>query len=368
VVPHSYDKPIPAKNRQQEVSVRIVVPARNEEDCLGRCLESLVNQQGIGFEITVVDDGSTDRTTEIAESFAGVRLLRAPEPAPGVSGKSNALMVGSLGAIAPWLLFTDADTFHYPGSLAHAVREAENSGVDMLSYSPEQETISWSERALMPLVFADLVRVYPPQRVNDPQDPTVAANGQYMLARRQVYEAVGGHSAVADKILEDVELARLFKESHHHLLFRYGAGLVRTRMYRDFRSMCEGWTKNLALLFPHPLTLAVFRMLEFVAIPVLAVVAALALRRDSPAIAFSALGASAGLYARFWRRVRRAHFPAAANLLSFFGVPLFAWLLARSWLHCNVRGTATWKGRTYSHSAPDRRPASSIGRGSETES
>jgi len=133
MVSHSYDKPIPAKNRQREVSVRIVVPARNEEDCLGRCLESLVTEQGIGFEIVVVDDGSTDRTREIAESFAGVRVLRAPEPPPGVSGKSNALIVGTSGATAPWLLFTDADTFHYPGSLGHAVREAENSGVDLLS-------------------------------------------------------------------------------------------------------------------------------------------------------------------------------------------------------------------------------------------
>jgi len=219
----------------------------------------------------------------------------------------------------------------------------------------------------MPLLFADLVRVYPPQRVNDPQDPTVAANGQYILARREVYEALGGHSAVADKILEDIELARLFKASHHRILFWHGAGLVRTRMYRDFRSMCEGWTKNLALLFPRPLTLAAFRILEFVVIPGLATVAALTLTRGNLAIAFIALALSAGLYARFLRRVRRAHFPAIANLISFPGLPLFAWLLARSWLH-KVRGTATWKGRTYSHSAPEGRAASSIGRGSQTES
>jgi hypothetical protein len=367
VVSHSYDKPIPAKVRQPEVSVRIVVPARNEEDCLGRCLESLVNQQGIGFEIIVVDDGSTDRTREIAASFAGVRVLRAPEPAPGVSGKSNALIVGSSGATAKWLLFTDADTVHYPGSLAAAVQEAESARVDLLSYSPEQETISWSECALMPLVFAELARTYPPQRVNDPQDPTVAANGQYILACREVYEALGGHSAVADKLLEDVELARLFKASYHGILFRYGAGLVRTRMYRDFRSMCEGWSKNLALLFSRPLALAGFRILEFVAVPGLATVAALMLTRGNLAIASVALASSAGLYARFWRRVRQAHFPAVANLISFFCLPLFAWLLARSWLH-KVRGTATWKGRTYSHSAPDRRAASSIGRGSQTES
>lgn len=368
MVSHTYDKPISVKNRPRGVSVRIVVPARNEQDSLGRCLESLVNQQGIGFEITVVDDGSTDRTPEIAASFAGVRLLRAPEPLPGVSGKCNALIVGASGTSAQWLLFTDADTFHYPGSLAHAVREAESSRVDLLSYSPEQETGSCSERALMPLVFSELARVYPPQRVNDPQDPTVAANGQYILARREVYEALGGHSAVADKILEDIELARLFKASHHHILFRHGAGLVRARMYRDFRSMSEGWTKNLALLFPHPLALVVFRMLEFVAIGAFAAVAAVALTRGHAAFALAAFALGAVFYARFWRRIRRAHFPAVANLMSFLGLPLFVWLLLRSRLHFKVRGTVTWKGRTYSHSAPDGRAASSIGRDSETES
>jgi glycosyltransferase involved in cell wall biosynthesis len=368
VVSHNYDKPIPRQNRRPEVSVQIIVPARNEEAGIGRCLESLVSQQGIGFEITVVDDGSTDRTREIAGSFEGVRVLRAPEPPPGVSGKCNALMLGSSGATARWLLFTDADTLHYPNSLAHAVNEAETSGVDLLSYSPEQETISWSERALMPLVFAELVRVYPPQRVNDPQDPTVAANGQYILVRRDAYEALGGHRAVADKILEDIELARLLKASYRRILFRHGVGLVRARMYRDFRSMCEGWTKNLALLFPHPLALAVFRIAEFVTLGALAVVATLALTRGRLVIAFSVLLAAAALYAIFWRRVERAHFPAAANLTCFFGLPLFAWLLVRSWLHFKVRDAVTWKGRTYSHSAPDQRVASSIGRDSEAES
>jgi hypothetical protein len=364
VVSQNYDKPIPGQNRRPEVSVQIVVPARNEEACIGRCLESLVSQQGIAFEITLVDDGSTDRTREIAGSFNGVRMLRAPEPPPGVSGKCNALIVGSSGATAPWLLFTDADTFHYPNSLAHAVHEAETSCVDLLSYSPEQETNSWSELVLMPLVFAELARVYPPRRVSDPRDPTVAANGQYILVRREVYEALGGHRAVADKILEDIELARLLKASHRRILLRHGVGLVRARMYRDFRSMCEGWTKNLALLFPHPLALAVFRIAEFVTLGALAVVATLALTRGSLVIAFSASLAAAAIYALFWRRIGRAHFPVVANLMCFFGLPLFAWLLARSWLHGKVRGAVTWKGRTYSHSAPDQRVASSIGRDS----
>src|SRR5438105_3149194 len=232
------------------VIVHVIVPARNEQDCIARCLDSLVRQQGISFRITVVDDGSTDQTRAIAESFPTVQVIRAPEPGPGISGKCNALIAGAKQATAQWLLFTDADTVHYPGSLSAAVLEAETHDVDLLSYSPEQETDSWGELALMPVVFADLVRTYPTERVNDPADPAVAANGQYILVKHEVYAALSGHKSVADKILEDVELARLFKAYHHKILFRHGAGLVRTRMYRSFRAMCEGWTKNLALLFP----------------------------------------------------------------------------------------------------------------------
>ncbi len=304
---------------QQPAIVQIIVPARNEQDCIGRCLESLAAQQGIEFQITVVDDGSTDRTRAIAESFAGVLVLAAGEPPAGVMGKCNALIVGAKGASAQWLLFTDADTYHYSGSLAAAVQEAETRDVDMLSYSPEQETSSWAEMTLMPIVFADLVQAYPPERVNDPSDAIAAANGQYLLVRREAYEKLGGHAPVAGKVLEDVELAHLFKSTGRKIWFRYGGGLVRTRMYRDFRSMCEGWTKNLALLFPHPLRLAFYR-----------------------------------------------HFPMKDNLAAFFGLPLFVWLLWRSWLHSNVRRAVTWKGRTYPHLEPSTPVESSTRKGSLT--
>lgn len=334
------------------VNVQVIVPARNEEDCIGRCLESLVHQQGIEQRVTVVDDGSTDRTRAIAASFPGVHVISAVELHPGVSGKCNALITGAAAAAADWLLFTDADTWHYPGSLAAAVKEAQERGVDLLSYSPEQETGSWYDTILIPVVYAELARTYPTIRVNNPQDPIVAANGQYILVRRTIYETLGGHKAIADKLLEDVELAGLFKQSHHSIWFRYGAGRVRTRMYRTFAAMWEGWTKNLVILFRHPLRLAAVRMLEFCSIAGLVVAFVLLQTEGSKSAAAIAGFAAALFYLVFLLRVRRAHFPWAANLLSFFGLPLFAALLVRSWLHSRVRGAVRWKGREYRESAP----------------
>src|SRR5262249_17336968 len=150
--------------------------------------------------------------------------------------------------------------------------------------------------------------------------------------------------AVANKILEDVELARIFKASHHPIWFRHGAGLVRTRMYRSFRSLCEGWTKNLALLFLNPLRLAALRGLEFLAITGMIVTGVVGASESDYLLALGAVIGGLLLYFLFLRRVWRAHFPWTANLMSFFGLPLFATLLLRSWVHSRLRGAVTWKG------------------------
>ena len=142
--------------------VSIIVPARNEEASLGDCLQSLTAQTGVAFEIIVVDDGSTDRTREIAESFAGVRII-SPGPLPaGWTGKNNAVVAGAREARGSWLLFTDADTVHGLGSLARALAEAKENKAEMLSYSPEQIAVTFWEMAVLPVVFAELARQYPP--------------------------------------------------------------------------------------------------------------------------------------------------------------------------------------------------------------
>ena len=339
-------------SERQNPDVQVIVPARNEQECLGRCLQSLVSQQGIDFQITVVDDSSTDRTRSIAESFAGIRVISSHEPAPGVSGKCNALITAAVGSKAKWLLFTDADTFHLPGSLAAAVAEAKERNVDLLSYSPEQEVVTWSEQALMPVIFADLTRTYPTEAVNDPSSLVVAANGQYLLVRRETYEQSGGHATVASCVLEDVEMARLFKNAGRRIWFRYGGGIVRTRMYRSFSAMVEGWTKNLTLLFHQTILLAAIRLLEFGMIASALIAGIILIGLHHPQTGWGLLAAAGVFYFRFLMRIRVAHFSWRANLMAIFGLPLFAVLLLRSYLHARVRGAVTWKGRRYTHSEP----------------
>lgn len=326
----------------QVPTVSVIVPARNEEASLADCLRSLVAQTGVNFEVILVDDHSTDRTREIALSFPGVRVIDAGPLPEGWTGKNNAVTAGAREARGEWLLFTDADTVHLPGSLAAALSEAHQNGVELLSYSPEQIAVTFWEMATLPVVFAELARQYSPSKVSDPASPIAAANGQYILIQRETYEAVGGHAAIASHILEDVALARAVKNSGRRIRFRYAADRVRTRMYRNYRQLRDGWTKNLALLFPNPGWLAIKSLLVWSFPSAALLLVAFGLAKHSWWNAFVVL-------AFLWpiSRLRRANFDVAMEVLgAFFGMPMFAYLLLRS-RRAHANGSVSWKGRTY---------------------
>jgi glycosyltransferase involved in cell wall biosynthesis len=326
--------------------VSVIVPARNEEACLGRCLESLLRQEGVSFEVIVVDDGSADRTREIAESFPGVRVVNARPLLAGWSGKTNAMLTGAHVSQGEWLLFTDADTAHLPGSLARAVTEAKEHGAALLSYSPAQDVHGFWQKAVMPVIFAELAATYRASEVNSPTSPAAAANGQYLLIAREAYDAVGGHASIASSLLEDVALAQKVKASGRKLFFRYGADAVSTRMYRSFRQLTEGWTKNLALLFPSPVRLAVLRFLEFALITSSVAESIYAVYDGRTRVAIASSVLAIVLSTILFRRIRRTHFSWDANLFALIGLPVFSYLLLRSRLF-HKEGKVTWKGRHY---------------------
>jgi glycosyltransferase involved in cell wall biosynthesis len=326
--------------------ISVIIPARNEEDCLGSCLESLTAQTGVSFEIIVVNDHSDDRTVEVAQGFPQVTIVDAGELPEGWSGKNNALTAGVKKALGSWFLFTDADTTHLPGSLAASFSEALQRRADLLSYSPAQEVWGFSEKAVMPVIFAELGATYRPARVSDPKSRMAAANGQYILVSRRVYENVGGHAAVAQSLLEDVALARAIKHSGGRIFFRYGGDAVRTRMYRNFVQLRDGWTKNLVLLFPSAGRLATLRLIEFILIVGGAALSVFAYAQDRRWVAAAAALMTVTLYGFLLKRIARAHFAWDANAIAVFGLPLFAYLLLRSKLSY-VSGNVSWKGRTY---------------------
>jgi glycosyltransferase involved in cell wall biosynthesis len=303
---------------------------------------------GRDWELLVVDDHSTDGTRRIAQSLNGVTVLDPESLQPGWTGKANALWTAARISRGEWLLFTDADTIHEPGSLERAMHEAEAAHASLLSYSPRQLVSGFWQRALMPLVFSELALAYPPQKVSDPSARVAAANGQFLMVRREPYFAAGGHKAVAASLLEDVDLAFLFKRRHLAIRFRYAPDALSARMYRSFGLMFEGWTKNLARLFANPLGTAVWRALD------------LALLLGLPVLLWYDWGIYIARYAfaalwlrtlwRFYNRVAKSNFSRLNCALAIFGLPLFCLLLVRSWFSHAVRGQVAWKGREYSTS------------------
>jgi hypothetical protein len=248
------------------------------------------------------------------------------------------------------LLFTDADTIHDPGDLVRALHEAKKHKVALLSYSPRQIVTGIAQRALMPLVFSELASVYPPKEVNDPGKRLAAANGQFLLVDRAAYFAAGGHRAVGRSVLEDVDLAWNLKRAGarnggRYIRLRFAPDALSTRMYRTVGEMMEGWEKNLALLFPHALMLAAWRLLDIalLLLPLLIVI-----------LPYMIWWKDAILWLvwlrnliRFYGRVRRSNFGWLDCLLSAFALPLFIYLLVRSWMNHKLFHQVAWKGREY---------------------
>jgi glycosyltransferase involved in cell wall biosynthesis len=353
-----FDQPEPRPD--QLIELTVIVPARNEEACLAACLESLVRQSeeifelGKDWELIVVDDHSTDRTAEIARGFAGVTVMKAAKLETGWTGKANAIWTAARQARGRWLLFTDADTLHEPGNLHRAMHEAVKHQVGMLSYSPRQIVSGIMQRSLMPLVFCELALAYPPAKVSDPNQRIAAANGQFLLVERESYRRLGGHPSVADKVLEDVELAFVAKRRKVGLRFRYADDAVSTRMYRSTAAMVEGWTKNLALLFDNSLALALWRVVDIALLAGLPVLAIWLWNAHFAAHSFEWLGAGwvlAILWVRnlfrFYGRVAKSNFPFLDCAITPLGLPLFVVLLYRSWLQHKILKRVTWKGRDY---------------------
>jgi glycosyltransferase involved in cell wall biosynthesis len=232
-------------------AISAIVPARNEEAVIAACVGSLATLPEVA-EIIVVNDQSTDKTREIVRGLMAkipsLRLLDVEEVPSGWVGKNNAAFQGSKVAASPWLLFTDADAEFQPGAAAHALQKAQETNSALISFSPEQVTPTWYEKALIPFVYSRLAKHYSYDAVNNPAQPAAAANGQFLMIRRDAYDSIGGHSAVAAELLEDVALGKRVKAAGFRLWFGSGQGIVRVRMYRSFRTMWQGWKKNLFLL------------------------------------------------------------------------------------------------------------------------
>jgi glycosyltransferase involved in cell wall biosynthesis len=333
-------------------SATVIVPARNEEAVITACIASLASQPEIA-EILVVNDQSTDATAGVVrslmEKIPNLRLLECSGLPDGWVGKNHALWVGVQQAKYDWVLFTDADAEHERDSVSRALRIAQEHNAALVSFSPEQITETWYEKALIPYTYLRLAKQFSYENVNDPNSRAAAANGQFLMMRRDVYDAIGGHSSVAGEVLEDVALAMRAKAAGHRIWFGSGQGIVRVRMYRSFEAMWQGWKKNLYRLMGGT-PWAVFREMESSLpwIPLLLIVAGL----QYPFLLFLGILLLIARQTSYGLDLARNRYPFSFIFYYVPAVVLYVGVLWASY-RSHLNGRIQWKGREYSVGAPE---------------
>lgn len=346
--------------------VSVIVPARNEERNIRRCVESILAQDYPNLQIVVLDDRSTDSTpailSELSCGDARLTVVRGGDLPAGWAGKPYALYQAAALAHGEWLLFLDADTFLHPNAVSAALAAAQQCGADLYTVMTAQILGSFWERTVMPLIFTALSVGFSPRRVNAPERRDAIANGQFILIRRAVYEAIGGHEAVKGEIVEDKAISEKVKWDGFRLVVADGTNIAQTRMYTDLPAMWEGWTKNIYLGLSDRSGLlllgafgAFLALMAALVLPVWPLSGVLWYFKGGGWMAilvtFEALLVWAFVLLARMRVNRQMQVPIAYAFLTPLGAGVFAaMMLTSAWKVLSGRGVM-WKGRRYGQRA-----------------
>ncbi len=350
--------------------ISVIVAAKDEAGNIESCVRSILAQDWPALELVVVNDRSTDDTLPILERLAReygepLRVLTIRQLPEGWGGQNHAISQGVQVARCEWLLFTDADCkLDAPDTVRTAYVEATARGADFLSIVPRMEAPTLWEQVYLPLcclVFMMRLRI---GEVNRAGSPAAYANGAFMLVRRSMYEALGGHARVRDQLNDDIALAHLAKTEGYCLRVAGNADLVRTRMYGSARQAWNGWARNFygTLRTPRSLGLALGGTLALFVMPWGLLLTCLALAYGGEpgwggaALSWGAavLVSHVGAWAVAWGLALRP----AASLLYLPGALFVSAIVARAWGRAWRNTSMVWQGARY---APGSAPRASGG-------
>lgn len=331
--------------------VSVLIPARNEEANIKTCVESLLAQDYPDFEVLVLDDNSADQTRPILEAISQrdprLHILQGKPLPSGWLGKHWACHQLSLNATSELILFTDADTHHAPEALRLGVSALIHQKADLLTAFPRQELLTWGERLTVPLLGFSILCFFPILLAEKLKLPAVSVTiGQFMLFRRSVFEAIGGYDSIRDYIVDDVSLGRKIISHGFRWKFMDATEYVTCRMYKDFSTALEGFTKNLFAFFDH--RVALFCLGWFwIEISFLAPLVALFLVALNVPVNFPIPIAVLAILEAFLMielAYRRFRFPAYLGVLYPISMVTFGLLAIRSLIY-SFLGYGSWKGR-----------------------
>ncbi|WBB91892.1 glycosyltransferase family A protein [Verrucosispora sp. WMMC514] len=333
--------------------VAVLLPLRDEADRVTPCLRALLAQRGVpGLRVVVLDDGSGDGTAEVVRAVVAddprVTLLTGVDPPPGWLGKPHACwqLATRVEEPATALVFVDADVVLEPYAVAAAVTELRAAGATLLSPYPRIVVRTVADRLVQPLLQWLWLTFLPLRAMErSPRPSLAAAGGQFLVVDRAGYLRAGGHAAVADRVLEDIELARAVKRAGGRIALADGSRLASCRMYEDWPQLRDGYTKSLWASFGHPGAAAVVLTVLLALYTAPPLVAGAALLAGAPTVAGIAVGAYlagvAGRVVSARATGGRAWPDALGHPVS---VAVLGWLTLRSY-HLRKRRRLSWRGR-----------------------
>ena len=264
--------------------VSIILPARNEEEFIGKCLDSLVKQNYENYEIIVIDDSSEDKTGEIISEYAKkypkiIPVSARPKP-DGWMGKNWACMEGYSKATGELLLFTDADTTHAENVITLAVSHLNSFGLDALSAIPKMLTFDFWTNITLPMISTFLHTRFSALKVNDPKKKTGYFFGSFFIMKKKTYQEIGMHEGVKHEIIEDGALGKKVKDAGYKMKMVRGEHLIEAIWARDKGTLWNALKRLMIPLYLQSGKIAVgiffaIVFLLFVPFPIFAISAAL---------------------------------------------------------------------------------------------
>ncbi|MFB0566165.1 MAG: glycosyltransferase family 2 protein [Candidatus Aminicenantaceae bacterium] len=229
--------------------VSVLIPARNEEKNIEKCVRSILKQNYPNIEIIVLDDHSTDQTftivKKISRSTKNLRVVKGRKLPPGWNGKNWACYQLSQMAKGEWFLFTDADTVHRRHSVSTAFAASQRNSSVFVTCIPGLITKSWSEKLHLPIIHFALVVLLPFKLINYSKDSRISFGiGPFMFINRDFYLSLGGYETIKREIVDDMALAKLVKENKGKITVVDGTKFMDVRFYTNFKELWHGFSKN----------------------------------------------------------------------------------------------------------------------------
>ena len=339
--------------------VSVILPARNEEGFISKCLNSLIDQDYENYEIIAIDDRSDDKTGEIIKEISQVSpkikyVLAAPKPDKWI-GKNWACVEGFKKATGGLLLFTDADTIHSRSTISLSVSHLLSYDLDALTVIPKMLCLDIWTKITLPVLSTFLHTRFSALRVNDSSKKTGYFFGSFFIIKKDAYEKVGTHEGVKGDIVEDGALGKKVKEAGFKMKMVRGEHLVEAVWARDWPTLWHALKRLMTPLYIQASGIAVgifiaVLFLLFMPFPILIYSAIFEPRSLSFTILFavSSIAASLAYLASMIDATKGLGLSAKYALCSPLGGSIIVGGFASGILNAKSNKAVTWRGRTYS--------------------